>query len=253
MNRREFLKLSAAVGATAFCGLGLEPRSQAAPPAGLPPADDRGGQAVEARIDPASGNVQPNPEIIMRHSACLGCYSSCGNRVKIDKKTGQILRVYGNPYNPNNTEPHLAYNAPLAEAYLAFSTYKDKGHEGRSVLCGRGNATLQAHYDPMRLLTPLKRAGKRGENKWQPITWEQAVQETVEGGQLFQHVGEDRQVEGFRQVFDRKTPLDPSQPELGPKANQLVMCGGRGDGRTVFAGRFAGAFGTVNNYGHGSS
>lgn len=250
MRRREFLKLSAVAGAVAATGLGLNKLSLAGEPQAFTLMNGNG-RELEARIDPKTGLVEVNPNILMRNSACLGCYSSCGNRVKIDKRSGQILRLFGNPYNPNNSEPHLNFEAPLTDAYLAFSTYKDRGHIARSTLCARGNATLQAHYDPYRILVPLKRAGKRGEGKWQPITWEQAVQETVEGGALFKNLGENTPVEGFKQVYDLKTPIDPAQPELGPKANQLVLMGGRFDGRTVISARFAGAFGTVNQYGHG--
>ncbi|MEA4900345.1 hypothetical protein [Desulfitobacterium sp.] len=252
MKRREFLKISALVGGTAVTGLGINKLSVSAaeePPQFAPAAGS--GTEVEAIIDPQTGQVEVNPNIVMRHSACLGCYSSCGNRVKIDKRTGKIIRVSGNPYHPQCAIA-LPYEAPLTDGYLAFSTYKDRGHAARATLCARGNATLDAHHDPLRILVPLKRVGKRGEGKWKPITWEEAVKETAEGGELFGDLGE-KAVEGFRQVHDVKTPLDPSQPELGPKSNQLVMIGGRGDGRTAFGNRFSGVFGTINNFSHGYS
>jgi len=250
MKRRDFLKLSVFIGTVAATGIGIEKLTHADTPPAFSSVKSCG-KEVEARVDLDSGTVELNPNIIMRHSACLGCYSSCGNRIKIEKNTGRILRVSGNPYNPNNTEPHLDLEAPLTDSYLAFSGYKDYGHKYRSTLCARGNATLQSHNDPFRILVPLKRADKRGEGKWEPITWEQAVNETVEGGTLFKHLGENKTVEGLRQIYDLKTPLDDRQPELGPKANQLVFIGGRGDGRTAFASRFTGAFGTPNFYTHG--
>ncbi|MGE4271259.1 MAG: twin-arginine translocation signal domain-containing protein [Desulfitobacterium sp.] len=249
MKRREFLKLSAVAGTAAVAGLGLNKLSLAGEPQAFTPMTGNG-QELEARIDPKTGSVDPNPNIVMLNSGCLGCYTACGNRVKIDKRTGHITRLFGNPYNPNNTEGNLLVEAPLTDAYLAFSTFKDRGHSARSTLCGRGNATLQAHYDPDRIVVPLKRAGKRGEGKWKPITWEQAVQETVEGGALFADLGENTPIEGFRQVHDVTTPLDPDQPELGPKSNQLAMFGGRWDGRTIFGMRFAGAFGSRNYHTH---
>lgn len=249
MKRRDFFKMTAFVGAAATTGLGINKLSFAGGPPEFAPISGSG-QEIEARIDLKTGQVEANPSILMRHSSCLGCYSSCGNRVKIDKRTGKMLRVSGNPYHPQNAGPILAYDAPLTDSYLAFSRYKERGHAGRATLCARGNATLEAHYDPYRILVPLKRAGKRGEGKWKPITWEQAIQETVEGGELFKEFGENT-VEGFRQVYDPKTPMDPSQPELGPKSNQLVMIGGRGDGRTSFGNRFFGAFGSVNTFTHG--
>lgn len=250
MKRRDFLKVSGLAFAGAASGIGLSRLTYADQPPGFPQATGSG-QELEATVDLKTGEVKTNPDIVMRHSACLGCYSSCGNRVKINKKTGQIMRVAGNPYNPLNTEPHLPYDAPLEQGYLAFSAYKGLGHKHRATLCARGNATLQAHYDPYRILVPLKRTGKRGEGKWKPITWEQAVKETVEGGQLFKETGETAAIEGLRQVRDLVTPIDPQQPELGPKANQLVCIGGRGDGRTIFSNRFTAAYGTLNNASHG--
>lgn len=249
MKRRDFLKLSAFLGTAAAAGLGLERvgRTTADPPS---LSSRWGGQPPEARIDKVTGKVEPNPEILIRNSACLGCFSSCGNRVKIDRKTGKILRVSGNPYNPNNAEPHLLYETPIKESYQAFGQFQDKGLIHRGALCARGNATLETHYDPMRILVPLKRTGKRGDGKWKPLAWEQALEETVEGGKLFAEIGEDRVVEGFRQVYDTETPLDPKQPELGPRSNQLVCIGGRADGRTPFPMRFAAAFGSINYYTH---
>jgi anaerobic selenocysteine-containing dehydrogenase len=252
LRRRDFLKMSGLVFAGAASGIGLGRLSYADEPPGFP-KNAGGGQELEATVDLKTGAVKVNPAIAMRHSACLGCYSSCSNRVKVNQKTGQIMRVAGNPYSPLSAEPHLPYDAPLEQGYLAFSAYKGMGHKHRATLCARGNATLQAHYDPYRILVPLKRAGKRGEGKWQPITWEQAVKETVEGGQLFKEAGESAVIEGLRQVRDLVTPIDPRQPELGPKANQLVFIGGRGDGRTIFGSRFTAAYGTLNNASHGYS
>jgi anaerobic dimethyl sulfoxide reductase subunit A len=41
--------------------------------------------------------------------------------------------------------------------------------------CARGRAYLRRQYHPDRLLTPLKRSGRRGDGKFQPISWEQAL------------------------------------------------------------------------------
>lgn len=259
MKRRTFLKILGGVGAVTVTGLSVGCQKEAEEvvtpeaPKNFPEPSKFGGIKPEAKIDLATGKVEADKNILMRHSACLGCYSSCGNRVKIDKATGKILKVYGNPYNPNNAEPHLSFEEPLTESYLAFSSYKDKGSVHRGALCARGNATLEAHYDPMRILVPLKRTGSRGEGKWKPITWDEAVNETVEGGTLFKDIGEDTVIDGFKKVRDLETPIDPKAPELGPKANQLILFGGRGDGRASFAGRFANSFGTLNNFGHGYS
>lgn len=252
LDRRDFLKASALIGATTLTGMGWGELLYAQTPPPFVPMKN-GGQELEARIDPVTGKLTINPEIYLRNSSCLGCYSSCGNRVKLNRKTGRIVSVGGNPYNPNNSQPHLPMDAPLRQAYLASGQYKDLGLTHRGTLCARGQGTLEAHYDPYRILFPLKRSGKRGSGKWQPVSWREVVEETVEGGSLFGAIGEPRRIEGLRSVRDDKTPLDSSQPELGPKSNQLAFIGGRGDGRTPFAFRFTGAYGTVNTYTHGST
>lgn len=260
MKRRTFLKVLGGMSVVTATGLTIgceedvvEEGEESRAPDSFPEISTFPGQKPEARIDLKTGDVDVDDSLVMRNSACLGCYSSCGNRVKIEKETGKMLKVYGNPYSPNNAEPYLNFDAPLTDSYLAFSAYKNMGNTNRATLCARGNGTLESHYDPMRILTPLKRAGERGSGKWKPITWEQAVEETVEGGNIFSDLGEDINVEGFRQVRDIQTPLNPDAEEYGPKSNQLVFFGGRGDGRTAFASRFIGAFGTQNYYSHGYS
>ncbi|MDD5925452.1 MAG: molybdopterin-dependent oxidoreductase, partial [Ellagibacter isourolithinifaciens] len=106
---------------------------------------------------------------------------------------------------------------------------------------------------PDRITMPLKRAGARGEGKWKPISWDQLIKEVTEGGKLFADIGEDQEIEGFLSIHDTETPLNPDEPTLGPKSNQFVLLGGRGDGRTTFGGRFANCFGSINQYGHAST
>lgn len=255
MKRRTFLKVLGSFGLLSFGGLsiGCSKQTDTDVAESFPDTSKFVGQRPEAIIDTKTGDVEVDTSIVMRNSACLGCYSSCGNRVKIDKSTGKIMRVSGNPYNPNSAEPHLNMEEPLTAGYLAFSAYKDKGNIHRGTLCARGNATLESHYDPMRITVPLKRTDKRGAGKWKPISWKELIDETVEGGKLFSDIGEDYIIDGFRKVRDIETLIDTERPDLGPISNQLVFNGGRGDGRTGFAGRFVGAFGSVNNYSHGYS
>ncbi|BFM15642.1 hypothetical protein R50073_18250 [Maricurvus nonylphenolicus] len=46
--------------------------------------------------------------------------------------------------------------------------------------CQKGGCYTEVMYGPTRITTPLKRAGKRGEGKWQKITWQQAIDEIAE-------------------------------------------------------------------------
>lgn len=49
-------------------------------------------------------------------------------------------------------------------------------------LCAKGQAGINQIYDPDRILHPLKRVGKRGEGKWQQISWDEALADL--GGRL---------------------------------------------------------------------
>ena len=251
IDRRSFLAAVGAVGAAAAAGgaAAAVPHHAMAADAEFPAQSV--GKPAEARIDGATGEVKVNEDVLVRYSACLGCYSSCGNRLKLDRASGQLLSVGGNPYHPSCALPYLNNNEPLTEAYKTFG-FSGVG-KTNATLCGRGQATFDGYNQPDRVTVPLKRAGKRGEGKWTAISWDQLIKEVTEGGKLFASIGEDREVEGFKALHDTKTPMNPDQPDLGPKSNQFVLFGGRGDGRTVFGTRFANCFGSINQYGHGST
>lgn len=78
-------------------------------------------------------------------SVCGQCPGGCGILGRVID--GWVVNIVGNPLHPIN----------------------------RGSLCPKGIAGLQGLYDPDRIRTPLKRVGKRGEGKWQPITWEEAL------------------------------------------------------------------------------
>lgn len=46
--------------------------------------------------------------------------------------------------------------------------------KSRNMLCARGNAGIQALYDPDRLKYPLIRVGERGDGKYKRVTWDEA-------------------------------------------------------------------------------
>ncbi len=50
----------------------------------------------------------------------------------------------------------------------------------RGFLADEGKASVEYHYGEKRINYPLKRAGKRGENKWERISWDQALDEIAE-------------------------------------------------------------------------
>ncbi len=202
----------------------------------------------EFRIDPASGRLEPDPGQQVSYTACLGCTTQCGVRVRIDKASGKVLRVAGNPYSPLSTDPHLPMKASIRDSFIALSRQNEKGLAGRSTACGRGNAVLSQMDSPFRVLTPLKRVGPRNGGQWQPIAFEQLVKELTEGGDLF---GEGH-VDGLR-ALRSFAPIDPAAPQLGPRVNQVAVWSSVNDGREPFARRFwQQAYGTLNFVGHGA-
>lgn len=82
-------------------------------------------------------------------TVCFNCESACGLLAYVDKTTLEIKKFEGNPAHP--------------------------GSRGRN--CAKGPATHNQIYDPERILYPLKRVGKRGEGKWERISWDQALRE----------------------------------------------------------------------------
>ena len=205
--------------------------------------------APEYTVDPVTGEFTPNPDQQISYTACLGCTTLCGVRVRIDKSNGKVIRVSGNPYSPLSTDGHLPMKTSVKESLIAMSRFQDKGLAGRSTACGRGNAAMDQMNSPFRVLTPMKRVGPRNGGQWQPISFEQLVKEVTEGGDLF---GEGH-VDGLMALRDLTTPIDPDAPELGAKINQVAVLTSVNDGREVFSRRFWNqAYGTLNHVGHGS-
>lgn len=210
ITRRTFLKGTAALAATGALGSTL--------------------RFVSAG---AKESQEPDPieaDKIVR-STCLMCHSGCGIQCKI--KDGVLIKIDGNPYDPRTMEPHLDY-----------ATDPSVANKTPGSLCAKGHAGIKELYNPLRVKYPLKRAGPRGSGRWKRISWEQAINEIVEGGDLF---GEGH-VDGLRALRDLKTPINPNAPELGPKVNQVVYSVGRSEhGRKEFTDRFWGAaYGTKN-------
>lgn len=204
---------------------------------------------ISANALPTEGRRHPdgwqaNPQQAVSMTQCFGCWTLCGVRVRVDRENHQVVRVAGNPYHPLSHDRHFPYALPVSDALNRLGG--DEGLEQRSTACARGATLLEGLTSPYRVLEPMKRVGPRGSGQWQRISFEQLIQEVVEGGDLF---GEGP-VEGLRAIRDLDTPLDPEQPSLGPKANQLLVTNAGDEGRDAFIKRFAqNAFGT-RNFGH---
>ena len=55
----------------------------------------------------------------------------------------------------------------------------DDGEEPQLRACLRGRAYRQRVYDPLRVKFPMKRTGKRGEGKFERISWDEALDKIV--------------------------------------------------------------------------
>ena len=185
------------------------------------------------------GPTGPNAERVI-NSICLSCDARCGTRAIVNDE-GRVRQLFGNPFHPAST-----MNRPLP-----FDTPLDESLAVNGTLCMKGVSGMQYLYDPYRIRLPLKRTGPRGSGEFEVISWDQLIEEVVEGGRLFADIGEDREVEGLRAINDTDTPIDPDAPELGPRSYGLVWNTGRGQTpRDNFIERFLTAFGSPNYVSH---
>jgi tetrathionate reductase subunit A len=181
LSRRRFLAGGAMLGA----GLSL---------VGRPARASTGGHAIlnSSRPDTAYDLVRADHHIL---SACLQCNTGCGIVAKL--QDGVVTKIDGNPYSPWTMLPHLP-----------FETSADDAAPVDGALCPKGQSGLQTAYDPYRIRKVLKRAGKRGENRWVTIPFQEAISEIADGGRLFADVeGEEtREVEGLREIVALRDP-----------------------------------------------
>lgn len=185
----------------------------------------------------AAEPIEPDSRVV--HSVCLGCNARCGNRQIVKK--GRLEKISGNPYHPyNSLGAPIPYDTPVNTS-LGLP----------SPVCGKAHDAFGYVYNERRLVRPLKRAGARGEGRFQEISWEQLIQEIGKGGTLFSDLGEDREVPGLSACLS-DDPIDPADSSLGSKRNGFTMITGRlQSGRKEFIDRFVkSSVGSINRIGH---
>src|SRR5690606_37352490 len=66
---------------------------------GVPTASATRGNSLlpEFRIDPVTGQWDTQPGQVVSPSSCLGCWTQCGVRVRVDSDRNEIIRIAGNP------------------------------------------------------------------------------------------------------------------------------------------------------------
>ncbi len=180
-SRREFIKTSALLGGSTLILSKVEKVQK----------------LFESEFEQGNPKIQSEavkPENMI-YTVCLQCNTGCGIKVKL--YDGVAVKIEGNPYSPWTLLPSIDYKTPIKDAAKI---------EG--ALCPKGQAGIQTLYDPYRIRKVLKRAGKRGENKWITIPFEQAIKEIVDGGKLFAHVKgeENRVVPGLKDIWALRDP-----------------------------------------------
>jgi len=99
----------------------------------------------EAGSSASSAQAASSQEQVFNAVCAPNCWMGC--RLKAHVRDGKLVKTSMNPF------PEERYNR----------------------ICLRGLSHVQRVYHKDRLKYPMKRAGKRGENKWERITWEEAI------------------------------------------------------------------------------
>jgi thiosulfate reductase/polysulfide reductase chain A len=104
--------------------------------------------------------------------------------------------------------------------------------KSKNMLCARGNAGIQALYDPDRLKFPMIRIGEKGEGKFKRVTWDEAYEAILNGTDKFP---------GLQKILD----------EEEDNRSSMLFCAGEGMAEHTFK-QFYQAFGSSNWLNHAS-
>jgi anaerobic selenocysteine-containing dehydrogenase len=106
---------------------------------------------LSSKVGAAAEDIErwATAEEVMVPSICQQCPGGCGLMVRT--LDGQVSGIAGNRQHPIN----------------------------RGSLCPKAFGGLQLLYDANRVKGPLARAGERGQGKWKPITWDEAIAKIV--------------------------------------------------------------------------
>lgn len=131
--------------------------------------------ALEGKLKLDEGGRDFSPETGKERkaipSACWQCVTRDGIIGYVED--GRLVKIEGNPELPRTN----------------------------GKICSRGQAGPNILYNPDRLIHPIKRVGKRGEDKWQRISWDEALDLLVNGGVIA-----GRKVKGLKTLRDEGNP-----------------------------------------------
>ena len=118
---------------------GARPSTPARAGCTCPPSRRRNAGTTGWSCPPGPGRRGEEKHYMLVPTTCFNCESACGLLAYVDRDTGQVRKFEGNPEHP--------------------------GSRGRN--CAKGPATINQVTDPDRVLYPMKRAGRRGEGRWE--------------------------------------------------------------------------------------
>ncbi len=105
--------------------------------------------------------------------------------------------------------------------------------KSQNMLCARGVAGIHALYDPDRLKYPMLRIGKRGDGKFQRVTWDEAYEAILNGTKDFK---------GLSQILDEE---EDNRSTIG-------YCAGEGMGEHTYKDFLGNKLGSTNFLNHAS-
>jgi anaerobic selenocysteine-containing dehydrogenase len=103
------------------------------------------GRRQLARADEKASTWRPVAAERWTNSVCRACPAGCGVRVRLVNDVP--VKLEGNPLCPIS----------------------------RGALCAKGQASIEAYFDPDRLIGPARRAGAGRDTQWVPIAWDAAI------------------------------------------------------------------------------
>ena len=182
LNRRSFLKWSAALSGTAVLA-----------------------SSTGAGLTSGLKKVQAAPRAAQSKIVTTSCYHNCGGRciLKAEVKDGAIVRLL-----PDTDPDEHPIDNP------------------RAIPCVRGRSQIRRVYSAERLKYPMKRVGKRGEGKFERISWDEALDTIASemirikekyGNEAFYYHYASGQIAGG---------IDSTYKGAGPLARLLHMFGG---------------------------
>src|SRR5215475_5526054 len=146
MDRRQFIKFSAATGASAtLAGCGN-------------PELHLARFIPEEELIPGVATWKP--------SICPLCDAGCGILVRVMQGEAEVVRKG---------------QTGLIKMGLAKKLEGNPAHPiSQGKLCARGQAAIQLTYHPDRIKQPLKRTGSRGTGQFAEISWDEALKELLQ-------------------------------------------------------------------------